>query len=71
MYTTCKGNKGKSKSNGKQKDTSFLNIDDSQLDGVQTGTELCPLHHIRQCLKRTRVLEHAPIPSQHYVPTGK
>lgn len=54
----------------KNKDTSFLNIDDSQLHGAETGTTLCPLHHIRQCLKRKNQGAQAPNPSQHLVPTG-
>lgn len=37
---------------------------------TETGTELCPLHHIRQCLKRYDQSAKAPIPSQHYAPTG-
>lgn len=46
----------------------------ASLHGVnETGTELCPLHHIRQCflffLKNDQGAE-APIPSQHYARTG-
>lgn len=64
------GNKMEHNREQRKTDTSFLNIDDSQLHGAETGTELCPLHHIRQCLKRKNRGAQAPTPSQHLVPTG-
>lgn len=36
----------------------------------ETGTELCPSHHIRQYLKGTQQGAEAPFPSQHIVPNG-